>query len=111
MVAIPKLDNIEFEVSEPEPEPCDNLTLVSDGITLGKDATDNLTMDWKLNHDGPTDSSCFVELEVSITLYQNGTYYDISDFHKNGVHKIYANGTLFLNASDVDVFADLPAGT
>ena len=103
--------NIEFEVSEPEPEPCDNLTLVSDGITLGKDATDNLTMDWKLNHDGPTDSSCFVELEVSITLYQNGTYYDISDFHKNGVHKIYANGTLFLNASDVDVFADLPAGT
>ena len=103
--------NIEFEVSEPEPEPCDNLSLVSDGITLGKDATDNLTMDWKLNHDGPADSSCFVELEVSITLYQNGTYYDISDFHKNGVHKIYANGTLFLDASDVDVFADLPAGT
>jgi hypothetical protein len=103
--------DIEFEVSEPEPEPCDNLSLVSDGITLGKDATDNLTMDWKLNHDGPADSSCFVELEVSITLYQNGTYYDISDFHKNGVHKIYANGTLFLDASDVDVFADLPAGT
>ena len=103
--------NIEFEVSEPEPEPCDNLSLVSDGITLDKDATDNLTMDWKLNHDGPADSSCFVELEVSITLYQNGTYYDISDFHKNGVHKIYANGTLFLDSSDVDIFADLPAGT
>ena len=68
-------------------------------------------MDWKLNHDGPTDSSCFVELEVSITLYQNGTYYDISDFHKNGVHKIYANGTLFLDSSNVDVFADLPSGT
>ena len=104
-------DNIPFTHPEPEPEPCDNLTLVSDGITLGTDATDNLTMDWKLNHDGPTDSSCFVELEVSITLYQNGTYYDISDFHKNGVHKVYANGTLFLDASDVDVFADLPAGT
>ena len=97
--------------SEPEPEPCENLTLVADGITLGKDATDNLTMDWKLNHDGPTDASCFVEVEVSVTLYQNGTYYDISDFHKNGVHKIYANGTLFLDASDVDIFADLPSGT
>ena len=106
-------NNLPFThpTSEPEPEPCDNLSLVSDGITLGKDATDNLTMDWKLNHDGPADSSCSVELEVSITLYQNGTYYDISDFHKNGVHKIYANGTLFLDSSDVDVFADLPAGT
>ncbi|MGI9556176.1 MAG: hypothetical protein ACR2M9_04870 [Cyanophyceae cyanobacterium] len=105
--------DIEFEVSEPEPEPepCENLTLISDGITLGKNATDNLTMDWKLNHDGPTNVSCFVELEVSITLYQNGTYYDISDFHKNGIHKIYANGTLFLDSSDVDMFADLPSGT
>jgi len=97
--------------SEPEPEPCENLTLVSDGITLDKDATNNLTMDWKLNHDGPTDASCFVELEVSITLYQNGTYYDISEFQKNGVHKIYANGTLFLDASEVDIFGDLSVGT
>ncbi len=97
---------------EPEPEPCENLTLVSNGITLDKNST-NLTLDWKLNHDGPDDISCFVELEVSVTLYQNGTFYDVSDFSKNGVHKIYANETtcLYLDASDVDIFADLPSGT
>ncbi len=97
---------------EPEPESCENLTLVSNGITLGTNSS-NITLDWKLNHDGPDDVSCFVEVEVSVTLYQNGSYYDVSDFSKNGVHKIYANETtcLYLDASNVDIFADLPAGT
>lgn len=44
-------------------------------------------------------------------MYQNGSYYDLSDFTENGVHNVYANGTVYLDADDVELFGDLPAGT
>ena len=94
-----------------EPATCDNLTLTSNSLVLGKDVNDNLTLEWDLTHDGPVDTSCYEQIEVSITLYQNGTYYDISDFHKNGVHNVYANGTISLDVNDVDLFGNLPKGT
>ena len=97
--------------SEPEPEACDNLTVTSNSLVLGKDADNNLTLTWDITHDGPDDSSCYESIEIQITLYQNGTYYDISDFHKNGVHNVYASGTIYLDADDVELFGDLPTGT
>ena len=48
---------------------------------------------------------------ISITLYQNGTFYDISEFHKNGIHKVYANGDIYLNSSIVDIFENLTSGS
>ena len=68
-------------------------------------------MDWDLTHGGEASPSCFVEVELSITLYQNGTYLDISDFHKNGNYKIYANGSIYVDSSTVDIFSELPQGT
>ena len=103
--------NQTFVKDEPEPATCDNLTLTSNSLVLGKDVNDNLTLEWDLTHDGPVDTSCYEQIEVSITLYQNGTYYDISDFHKNGVHNVYANGTISLDVNDVDLFGNLPKGT
>ena len=97
--------------SEPEPEACDNLTVTSNSLVLGKDSDNNLTLTWDITHDGPDDSSCYESIEIQITLYQNGTYYDISDFHKNGVHNVYASGTIYLDADDVELFGDLPTGT
>ena len=94
---------------EPEPEPCENLTLVSNGITLSNDSND-LFFVWDLKHDGPNDGDCFVEIEVMVTLYQNGTYYNVSDFSSNGIHKIYANSSLFVDKSSVSLFAGLSAG-
>ena len=102
------------EIITPEsddPVDCSNLTLTSNSLVLGKDADNNLTLTWDITHDGPDESSCYESIEIQITLYQNGTYYDISDFHKNGVHNVYSNGTIFLDADDVELFADLPAGT
>jgi len=104
--------NLPFTHPESDdPVDCSNLTLTSNSLVLGKDADDNLTLTWDITHDGPDESSCYESIEIQITLYQNGTYYDISDFHKNGVHNVYSNGTIFLDADDVDVFADLPSGT
>ena len=97
--------------SEEEPVECSNLTLTSNSLVLGKDADDNLTLSWDINHDGPADESCSVSIEIQITLYQNGSYYDISDFQENGVHLVYANGTISLDADDVELFGDLPTGT
>ena len=103
--------NQEIITESDEPVDCSNLTLTSNSLVLGKDADDNLTLTWDITHDGPDESSCYESIEIQITLYQNGTYYDISDFHKNGVHNVYSNGTIFLDADDVELFADLPAGT
>ena len=103
--------NQEIITESDEPVDCSNLTLTSNSLVLGKDVNDNLTLEWDLTHDGPVDTSCYEQIEVSITLYQNGTYYDISDFHKNGVHNVYANGTISLDVNDVDLFGDLPKGT
>ena len=101
--------DVEFESEEPEIS-CDNLTLTSNSLTLGSH-NNSLTLLWDLTHDGPDDSSCFVEIEISISLYQNGTFYDISDFHKNGLHKVYANSYLYLDSSVVDVFDNLTTGS
>ena len=104
--------NLPFTHPESDdPVDCSNLTLTSNSLVLGKDANDNLTLTWDITHDGPDESSCYESIEIQITLYQNGTYYDISDFHKNGVHNVYSNGTIFLDADDVELFADLPTGT
>ena len=103
--------NQEIITESDDPVDCSNLTLTSNSLVLGKDANDNLTLTWDITHDGPDESSCYESIEIQITLYQNGTYYDISDFHKNGVHNVYSNGTIFLDADDVELFADLPVGT
>lgn len=103
--------NQEIITESDDPVDCSNLTLTSNSLVLGKDADNNLTLTWDITHDGPDESSCYESIEIQITLYQNGTYYDISDFHKNGVHNVYSNGTIFLDADDVELFADLPAGT
>ena len=103
--------NQEIITESDEPVDCSNLTLTSNSLILGKDADDNLTLTWDITHDGPDESSCYQSIEIQITLYQNGSYYDISDFQENGVHNVYSNGTIFLDADDVELFADLPTGT
>jgi len=95
--------------TEPEPEPCENLTLVSNGITLSNESN-NLFFEWDLKHDGANDENCFVEVEIMVTLYQNGTYYDVSDFSNNGIHKIYSNTTLMVDKSSVSIFSSLSEG-
>lgn len=101
--------DVEIGEIESQSEPCENLTLVSNGITLSNDSND-LFFVWDLKHDGPNDNNCFVEIEVMVTLYQNGTYYNVSDFSSNGIHKIYANSSLFVDKSSVSLFAGLSAG-
>ena len=103
--------NQEIITESDEPVDCSNLTLTSDSLVLDKDANNSLTLTWDITHDGPDDSSCYESIEIQITLYQNGSYYDISDFQENGVHNVYSNGTIFLDADDVELFADLPTGT
>ena len=88
---------------------CSNLTLNSNSLTLSADGSD-LSLDWDLRHDGINDRDCFVEIEVMVTLYQNGSYYNVSEFNQNGIHKIYANSSLILDKSSVSLFASLPDG-
>ena len=101
--------DVEIGEIESQSEPCENLTLVSNGITLYNTSND-LFFDWDLKHDGLNDANCFVEIEVMVTLYQNGTYYDVSDFSANGIHKIYANSTLVIDKSSVSIFSNLTKG-
>lgn len=89
------------------PVDCGNLSLVSDQIILDHDAN-NLWMEWKLTHDGSTE--CHVDIEVMITLYLNGTYHDVSDFKDNGIHRIYSDGSLVLDRTDVLIFGSLSPG-
>lgn len=101
--------------SDEEPE-CENLNITSNSLVLSKDAEDNLVVTWNLSHNGPSDPTCFIEdIQVMITLYQDGQYYNVSDFHENGLYDIYANEdgnyTIVLTADEVDLFADLPIGT
>ena len=106
--------NVSFDHpddEEPEPQSCDNLTITSNSLLLGVDSEDNLTLEWDINHDGPDDSSCYKDIEIQITLYQNGSYYDVSDFQDNGVRLVYASGSIALDASDVELFGGLSAGT
>ena len=103
--------NQEIITESDDPVDCSNLTLTSNSLVLGKDADNNLTLTWDLTHDGPDNSSCYESIELQISIYQNGSFYDISDFPDNGVHNVYASGTVFLDADDVELFGDLPEGT
>ena len=102
--------------SEPEePVDCSNLNITSNSLDLSKDSNDDLVASWNLSHDGPDLPDCFVEVEVMITIYQNGQYYNVSDFSQNGLWKVYTNSegnqTLQITSDDCQLFKDLPPGT
>ena len=88
---------------------CSNLTINSNNLTLFADGN-NLSLDWDLRHDGINDRDCFIEVEVMITIYQNGSYYNVSEFHENGIHKIYSNSSLIIDKSSVSLFSYLSEG-
>ena len=70
--------DIAFEhPSDSGPQPCENLTITSESLTLYA-YDDDLGIAWNLTHDGPRTSDCYIEVEILITLYQNVTYYDVS---------------------------------
>ncbi len=110
-------DNIPFTHPEPEPEPvdCSNLSISSNSLDLSKDSNDDLVATWNLSHDGPDAPDCSIEVEVMITIYQNGQYYNVSDFSQNGFWKVYTNSdgnqTLQITSNDCQLFKDLPPGT
>ena len=95
---------------EPEPEPCDNLVLTSNSLTLFNQSN-NLYLEWELNHDGPDNQDCYVEVEIMITLYLNGSYHSVNDFKDNGVHRLYATQKLWLDRDDVAGFSEVSEGT
>jgi len=99
-------------VIEPEPqeEPCDNLTLTSNSVTL-LNQSNNLYLEWELNHDGPDNQDCYVAVEVMVTLYLNGTYHSTNDFKDNGVHNLYATQKLWLDRDDIAGFSAVSEGT
>ena len=102
--------------SEPEePVECSNLTITSNSLDLSKDSNEDLIATWNLSHDGPDHPDCFIEVEVMITIYQNGQYYNVSDFSQNGVWKVYTNSdgnqTLQITSDECQLFKDLPPGT
>ena len=107
-------NNLPFEhPDEPEPQPCENLTITSESLTLYAYG-DDLSMAWNLTHDGPRTSDCYIEVEIFITLYQNGTYYDVSEYHQNPTFMVFnnyeGNQTLIFGSDEVDLFKDLPDG-
>lgn len=103
-------DAVEIgDIEQSNETDCSNLTLNSNNLTLFADRN-NLSLDWDLRHDGINDRDCFVEIEVMITLYQNGSYYNVSDFHENGIHKIYSNSSLIIDKSSVSLFSYLSEG-
>ena len=110
-------DNIPFTHPESEPEPvdCSNLSISSNSLDLSKDSNDDLVATWNLSHDGPDAPDCSIEVEVMITIYQNGQYYNVSDFSQNGLWKVYTNSdgnqTLQITSNDCQLFKDLPPGT
>jgi len=110
-------DNIPFTHPESEPEPvdCSNLSISSNSLDLSKDSNDDLVATWNLSHDGPDAPDCSIEVEVMITIYQTGQYYNVSDFSQNGLWKVYTNSdgnqTLQITSNDCQLFKDLPPGT
>jgi hypothetical protein len=95
---------------EPEPEPCNNLVLTSNSLTLSNQSN-NLYLEWELNHDGPDRTDCYVEVEIMITIYLNGSYHSVNDFKDNGVHRLYATQKLWLDRDDVAGFNEVSEGT
>jgi len=94
---------------ESQTEPCDNLVLTSNSLTLFNQSN-NLYLEWELNHNGSDNLDCYVEIEVMITLYLNGTYHSINDFKDNGIHRIYATQKLWLDRDDVAGFSEVEKG-
>lgn len=104
--------DVSFDAPEP-PAPCDNLTITSESLTLHAYG-DDLGITWNLTHDGPRTSDCFVEVEIFITLYQNGTYYDVSEYSDNPTFMVHnnhdGNQTLFFGPTEVALFENLADG-
>ena len=100
--------------TEDDPIDCNNLTITSNLLELSKDSNEDLVANWNLSHDG-IDCEEYVEIEVMITIYQNGQYYNVSDFSSNGVWKVYhnddGNQTIEITSFDCELFKDLPPGT
>jgi len=107
--------NIAFDHPEedPEPQPCENLTITSESLTLYAYG-DDLGIAWNLTHDGPRTSDCYVEVEIFITLYQNGTYYNVSEYHQNPTFMVFnnhdGNQTMIFGPDEIALFKDLPEG-
>lgn len=107
--------NIAFDhpEDEPEPQPCENLTITSESLTLYAYG-DDLGIAWNLTHDGPRTSDCYIEVEIFITLYQNGTYYNVSEYHQNPTFMVFnnheGNQTMIFGPDEIALFKDLPEG-
>ena len=107
--------NIAFDHPEedPEPQPCENLTITSESLTLYAYG-DDLSIAWNLTHDGPVANDCYVEVEIFITLYQNGTYYNVSEYHQNPTFMVFnnhdGNQTMIFGPDEIALFKDLPEG-
>jgi predicted transcriptional regulator len=104
--------NIEYDLPE-ESTPCENLTITSESLTLYAYG-DDLGIAWNLTHDGPRTNDCFVEVELFFTLYQNGIYYNVSDYNQNPTFTVFNNHngsqTLIFGPDEVNLFKDLPDG-
>lgn len=108
-------NNIAFDhpTEDPEPQPCENLTITSESLTLYAYG-DDLGIAWNLTHDGPRTSDCYVEVEIFITLYQNGSYYNVSEYHQNPTFMVFnnhdGNQTMVFGPDEIALFKDLPDG-
>jgi len=100
--------------TEDDPVDCNNLTITSNSLALSKDSNEDLVATWNLSHDG-IGCEDFVEVEVMITIYQNGQYYNVSDFSNNGIWEVHHNNdgnqTIEITSFDCELFKDLPPGT
>lgn len=109
-------NNIAFDhpEDEPEPQPCENLTITSESLVLTAYGSD-LAITWNLTHDGPVSEDCYVDIEIFITVYQNGAYYNVSEYHQNPTFRVFnnhdGNQTMFMGSAEIALFSDLPAGT
>ena len=108
--------NIAFDhpEDEPEPQPCENLTITSESLVLTSYGSD-ISITWNLTHDGPIAEDCYVDIEIFITVYQNGAYYNVSEYHQNPSFRVFnnhdGNQTMFMGSAEIALFDDLPPGT
>ncbi len=108
--------NVAFDhpEDEPEPQPCENLTITSESLVLTSYGSD-ISITWNLTHDGPIAEDCYVDIEIFITVYQNGAYYNVSEYHQNPTFRVFnnhdGNQTMFMGSAEIALFNDLPPGT
>ena len=108
--------NVAFDhpEDEPEPQPCENLTITSESLVLTAYGSD-ISITWNLTHDGPIAEDCYVDIEIFITVYQNGAYYNVSEYHQNPTFRVFnnhdGNQTMFMGSAEIALFNDLPPGT